>query len=32
MNKTKNVIYVILGFIMLLIFGYVVFTAKQLGI
>ena len=32
MSKKKNILYVLLGFVFLLIFGYFVFTAKQLGV
>ena len=32
MSKKKNILYVLLGFVLLLVFGYFVFTAKQLGV
>lgn len=32
MSKKRNILYVLLGLVLLLIFGYFVFTAKQLGI
>lgn len=32
MSKKKNILYVLLGLVLLLIFGYFVFTGKQLGI